>query len=78
MFAPDERDRGQRSGLSCHEREQMKAPVHTLDERRPAKCTLIHQSDRDSQYPSIHYSERLSTAKIAPSVGMWVIPAAKP
>ena len=30
---------------------------------------LIHHSDRDSQYVSIRYSERLSEAGIEPSVG---------
>ena len=31
--------------------------------------TLIHHSDRGSQYVSIRYSERLAEAGIAPSVG---------
>jgi putative transposase len=38
--------------------------------RRPAKRSgLIHHSDRGSQYLSIRYTERLSEAGIAPSVG---------
>jgi len=38
--------------------------------RRPTKDDeLIHHSDRGSQYLSIRYSERLSTAGIEPSVG---------
>lgn len=38
--------------------------------RRPAEdAQLIHHSDRGSQYLSIRYSERLSTAGIEPSVG---------
>ena len=40
-----------------------------LHERRPAEKSLIHHSDRGVQYVSIRYSERLATAKIAPSVG---------
>jgi transposase InsO family protein len=40
-----------------------------LHERRPAEKSLIHHSDRGVQYLSIRYSERLATAKIAPSVG---------
>jgi transposase InsO family protein len=38
--------------------------------RRPAEGGgLIHHSDRGSQYLSIHYTERLGQAGIAPSVG---------
>ncbi len=40
-----------------------------LHARRPAKDTLVHHGDRGSQYLSIRHSDRLSTAKIAPSVG---------
>ena len=40
-----------------------------LHARRPAKDTLVHHSDRGSQYLSIRYSDRLSTEKIAPLVG---------
>jgi putative transposase len=40
-----------------------------LHARRPAEQSLIHHSDRGVQYVSIRYSERLATAKIAPSVG---------
>ena len=40
-----------------------------LHARRPAKDTLVHHSDRGSQYLSIRYSDRLADAKIAPSVG---------
>ena len=37
--------------------------------RQPELGTLIHHSDRDSQYVSIRYSERLAQAGIEPSVG---------
>ncbi|WP_130392831.1 IS3 family transposase [Cupriavidus agavae] len=38
--------------------------------RRPGgDCSLIHHSDRGSQYVSIRYSERLAEAAIEPSVG---------
>lgn len=41
-----------------------------LYERQPGQeDALIHHSDRGSQYVSIRYSERLSEAGIAPSVG---------
>lgn len=33
--------------------------------------TLVHHSDRGSQYISIRYSERLAEAGIEPSVGGW-------
>lgn len=37
--------------------------------RRPTPYTLIHHSDRGSQYVSIRYSERLIQEGIKPSVG---------
>ena len=38
--------------------------------RRPEQCSsLIHHSDRGSQYVSIRYTERLTEAGIEPSVG---------
>ena len=41
-----------------------------LHERRPLhRGGLVHHSDRGSQYMSIHYTERLALAGIAPSVG---------
>lgn len=39
-----------------------------LYDRRPAE-SLIHHSDRGSQYVSIRYTERLAEAGIEPSVG---------
>jgi putative transposase len=40
-----------------------------LYDRGPAATTLIHHSDRGSQYLSMRYTERLADAGIAPSVG---------
>jgi putative transposase len=41
-----------------------------LDDRQPERDTsLIHHSDRGSQYVSMRYSQRLAEAGIAPSVG---------
>tara|TARA_R110002124_G_scaffold185701_2_gene353232 strand:+ start:850 stop:1776 length:927 start_codon:yes stop_codon:yes gene_type:complete len=37
--------------------------------RQPERDSLIHHSDRGSQYVSIRYSERLSEAGVEPSVG---------
>lgn len=37
--------------------------------RQPAEHTLIHHSDRGSQYVSIRYTERLAEVGIAPCVG---------
>ncbi|GAB6852893.1 hypothetical protein JCM10599A_66970 [Paraburkholderia kururiensis] len=46
------------------------APEQALYARRPGEDgTLIHHSDRGSQYVSIRYSERLAEAGIEPSVG---------
>ncbi len=43
---------------------------HALYARQPeGDGTFVHHSDRGSQYVSIRYSERLSAAGIAPSVG---------
>ena len=40
-----------------------------LHDRRPDRDSLIHHSDRGSQYVSIRYTERLSEVGIEPSVG---------
>lgn len=41
-----------------------------LYDRQPERDnSLIHHSDRDSQYVSIRYSERLAAAGVEPSVG---------
>ena len=40
--------------------------------RQPERdSSLVHHSDRGSQYVSIHYSERLADAGVEPSVCMW-------
>ena len=40
-----------------------------LHERRPTGNSLVHHSDRGSQYVSIKYTERLLKAGLEPSVG---------
>jgi transposase InsO family protein len=40
-----------------------------IPQRRPAQDQLVHHSDRGSRYLPIKYTERLSEAEIAPSVG---------
>ena len=40
-----------------------------LYDRQPDRDSLIHHSDRGSQYVSIRYTERLAEAGIEPSVG---------
>jgi transposase InsO family protein len=40
-----------------------------LDQQPERSDTLIHNSDRGSQYVSIHYTERVAEAGIEPSVG---------
>ena len=40
-----------------------------LYDRQPDRDSLIHHSDRGSQYVSIRYTERLTEAGIEPSVG---------
>jgi transposase InsO family protein len=40
-----------------------------LHDRRPARGSLTHHSDKGSQYVSIRYTERLLEAGIEPSVG---------
>lgn len=48
----------------------MDALEQALFERRPERDrSLIHHSDRGSQYVSIRYSERLNEAGVQPSVG---------
>lgn len=42
---------------------------HALYERQPELGGLIHHSDRDSQYLTIRYTERLAEAGIEPLVG---------
>ena len=47
----------------------MDALEQALYERQPDRDSLIHHSDRGSQYVSIRYTDRLAEAGIKPSVG---------
>ena len=61
---------GWRVSISAHAGFVLDALEQAVHARRPAKgMGLVHHSDRGSQYLSIKYSERLSEAGIAPSVG---------
>ena len=59
---------GWRVSRSAHAGFVLDELEQALHERRPAQ-TLIHHSDRGSQYVSIAYTERLADAGIEPSVG---------
>ena len=53
-------DSGQCEGVTTNEREQLKA----LFDRQPKRHeSLVHHSDRGSQYVSIRSSERLAEAE---------------
>ena len=61
---------GWRVSTSAHAGFVLDALEQAVHDRRPAKgMGLVHHSDHGSQYLSIRYSERLSEAGIAPSVG---------
>ena len=61
---------GWRVSTSMQTEFVLDALEQVLYDRRPdSDKTLIHHSDRGSQYLSIRYSERLATAGIEPSVG---------
>jgi transposase InsO family protein len=61
---------GWRASRTAHTDFVLDALEQALHDRQPAKGgTLIHHSDRGSQYVSIRYTERLSEAGIEPSVG---------
>ena len=61
---------GWRVSTSMHTDFVLDALEQALYARQPERDgTLIHHSDRGSQYVSIRYSERLSEAGIEPSVG---------
>jgi putative transposase len=61
---------GWRVSSSMHTDFVLDALEQALWARQPERNeTLIHHSDRGSQYVSIRYSERLAEAGIAPSVG---------
>ena len=54
---------------SMHTDFVLDALEQALYARQPALGTLIHHSDKGSQYVSIRYTERLAEAGIEPSVG---------
>ena len=61
---------GWRVGRSMHTDFVLDALEQALYDRQPERDgSLIHHSDRGSQYVSIRYSERLAEAGIEPSVG---------
>ena len=59
---------GWRASRSQQTQFVLDALEQALYERRPSD-SLIHHSDRGSQYVSIKYSERLADAGVEPSVG---------
>ncbi len=59
---------GWRASRSQQTQFVLDALEQALYERRPAE-SLIHHSDRGSQYLSIKYTERLADAGLEPSVG---------
>ncbi len=60
---------GWRVSSSMHTDFVLDALEQALYARRPDRDSLIHHSDRGSQYLSIRYTERLDEAGISPSVG---------
>ncbi len=61
---------GWRMSSSMHTDFVLDALEQALYDRRPERDnTLIHHSDRGSQYVSIRYTERLAEAGIEPSAG---------
>ncbi len=61
---------GWRVSSSMHTDFVLDALEQALFDRQPERhASLIHHSDRGSQYVSIRYSERLAEAGIEPSVG---------
>lgn len=60
---------GWRVSSSMHTDFVLDALEQALYARQPDRDSLIHHSDRGSQYLSIRYTERLDEAGISPSVG---------
>ena len=60
---------GWRVSSSMHTAFVLDALEQALYARQPNRDSLIHHSDRGSQYLSIRYTERLDEAGISPSVG---------
>jgi putative transposase len=60
---------GWRASRTAHAGFVLDALQQALHDRRPIRGSLVHHSDRGSQYVSIRYTERLVEAGIEPSVG---------
>lgn len=61
---------GWRVSRTAHTDFVLDALEQALQERRPTRShSLVHHSDRGSQYVCLKYTERLATAGIEPSVG---------
>ena len=60
---------GWKVSRNAHAGFVLDALEQALHARRPAHDSLVHHSDRGSQYLSIKYTERLAEAGINPSVG---------
>ncbi|MFN5724878.1 MAG: IS3 family transposase [Betaproteobacteria bacterium] len=60
---------GWRVSKSMHTDFVLDALEQALYARQPDRDSLVHHSDRGSQYVSIRYTERLAEAGIEPSVG---------
>jgi transposase InsO family protein len=60
---------GWRVSRTAHAGFVLDALEQAIHDRRPVNNSLIHHSDRGSQYLSIKYTERLAEAGIEPSVG---------
>lgn len=60
---------GWKASTTAHAGFVLDALEQALHARRPDRQSLIHHSDRGSQYLSIIYTEKLAEAGIQPSVG---------
>jgi transposase InsO family protein len=60
---------GWRVSRTAHASFVLDALEQAIHKRRPVRGSLVHHSDRGSQYLSIKYTERLAEAGIEPSVG---------
>jgi putative transposase len=60
---------GWRVSRTAHAGFVLDALEQAIHDRRPIGNSLVHHSDRGSQYLSIKYTERLAEAGIEPSVG---------
>ena len=60
---------GWRVSRTAHAGFVLDALEQAIHDRKPVDNSLVHHSDRGSQYLSIKYTERLAEAGIEPSVG---------